>query len=178
MNMAEQESNVVLMRGRKVENNTVPRRETSLPAPGTAVENGNFTAHNAEFDRRRSELRKQMAKNRAAAESELARLSKRCDVLKEFLFESDTAAEELENLGSIINAEKEFASRMEQLESRYYRSYGRYCDTPVHSYAERQERSESQIQVHQSSFKSSLPLIAAILFSALIIAAAMALIFL
>ena len=177
--MADQESNVVLMRGRKVENNTASQREISLPAQGTSVENGNFTAHNAEFDRRRTELRKQMAKNRAAAESELARLSKRCDVLKEFLFESDSSAEELENLGSIINAEKEFASRMEQLEIRYYRSYGRYCDTPMQHYAVHQERGHSQSPAQlQSNFKSSLPRIAAILFSALIIALSMALIFL
>ena len=179
MKMAYQESGEVLMRGRKVENSTEKPLEKSGTLTGAPAGNSNFTAHNAEFDRRRVELRKLMARNRAAAESELARLSKRCDVLKEFLIDSDNAAGELENLGSIINAEKEFSSRMEQLEIRYYRSCGKYYDAPGQNFFHCTEKSDSTSPVQaQSNFRSSLPLIVAILFSALIIAASMALIFL
>ena len=178
--MAYQESGDVLMRGRKVDTPPAAPQEVPAQKQSTAAGNGNFTAHNAEFDRRRAELKKQMARDRAAAESELARLSKRCDVLKEFIFEADSAAAELENLNSIINAEKEFAARMEQLEIRYYRFYGRYSDNPLQSSSNSSSSSgeTAAFVQHPSGFKSSLPLAGAIVFSALIIAAAMALIFL
>lgn len=177
--MGLQESGDVLMRGRKIENSVEIQQESSLHKQTPAVENGNFTAHNAEFDRRRAELKKQMTRDRAAAESELARLSRRCDVLKEFLIETDSAAEELENLGAIINAEKEFSARMEQLEIRYYRFYGKYSDKPHQSSGNISGSSETaSSDLPRTTFKSSLPLIAAILLSSLIISISMAIIFL
>ena len=179
MNMGHQESGEVLMRGRQISTPAPPQQESQQPKQSTAASGGSFTAHNAEFDRRRGELKKQMARDRAAAESELARLSRRCDVLKEFLFESDSAAEELENLNSIINAEKEFASRLEQLEIRYYRFYGRYSDDPFHAVPNNSGNSESLSAAQRSfSFKSSLVLAGAVLLAAVIVAAAMAMIFL
>ena len=178
MNMGYQESGEVLMRGRKIDTPATVPQEVQLPKQDPSASGGNFTAHNAEFDRRRAELKKQMTRDRAAAESELVRLSGRCDVLKEFLFETDSAAEELENLSSIINAEKEFASRLEQLELRYYRFYGRYSDDPRHTFSGSTGSRETVSTVQPSSFKSSLPLAAAILLAALIVAAAMAMIFL
>ena len=180
MKMAYQESGEVLMRGRKVENSTEKPLEKSGTLTGAPAGNSNFTAHNAEFDRRRVELRKLMARNRAAAESELARLSKRCDVLKEFLIDSDNAAGELENLGSIINAEKEFSGRLEQLELRYYKLCGKVFENPgigAHSSTAAQE-SEVAPRRQGGSFKECLPLLIGMIVSALIIALTLMLLFL
>ena len=89
------------------------------------------------------------------------------------------AAEELENLSAIINAEKEFAYRLEQLEIRYYRLYGRYSDNVGQPAVKSQENGENLTMVQRpSSFKHALPLAAAVLLAALIIATAMAMIFL
>lgn len=178
--MGYQESGEVLTRGRNVEKSVLPRQEIAAGAENAEpFEKGHFTARNAEFDRRRVELKKQMARDRAAAEAELLRLSGRCDTLKEFIFDTDTAAEELENLNAIIHAEKEFASRMEQLEIRYYRSYGKYSDHLYKDSGSSSARQESALPLqYQSGIRSSLPLIGAVIFSAIIIALSMAIIFL
>lgn len=179
MNMGHQESGEVLMRGRQINTPAPRQQESQQPKQSSSASDGNFTAHNAEFDRRRAELKKLMARDHAAAEAELARLSRRCDILKEFLIETDAAAEELENLSAIINAEKEFAYRLEQLEIRYYRLYGRYSDNVGQPAVKSQENGENLTMVQRpSSFKNALPLAAAVLLAALIIAAAMAMIFL
>lgn len=177
--MGFQESGDVLTRGRTVESNTVSQQESAVQNQSSALGSGNLTACNAAFDRRRNELKKQMAKDHAAAEAELARLSGRCDILKEFLLEADTAAEELENLNAIIHAEKEFANRMEQLEIRYYRAYGKYSDD-LHQelFHNAGTQSSSTFVSPTRPLVNALPLIGAIIFSSLIIAAAMAMIFL
>ena len=127
--MEHQDSGEVLTRERKVAPlQESPGEKSREELPFSTGRNGGFTAYNTELDRRRSELRKRMVRDRAAAETELARLSKRCDILKEFLFEADSAAENLEDLSSLIHAEKEFTSRLEQLEIRYYRYYGKFSD--------------------------------------------------
>ena len=177
--MGFQDSGEVLMRGRKVENTTALQAEKTAETPRSGSGAANLTAHNSEFDRRRAELRRVMARDKAAAESELARLSKRCDVLKEFLLESDTAAEDLENLNAVINAEKEFASRMEQVEIRYFRAFGKYSDIPAQSSAVPAGKEESvSVSRGSADFKSSLLLAGAIVLAAFIIALSMALIFL
>ena len=177
--MGYQDSGEVLMRGRKIENTTALQAEKTVETPGSGSGAGNFTAHNSEFDRRRAELRKVMARDRAAAESELARLSKRCDVLKEFLIESDSAAGDLEHISAITNAEKEFASRMEQLEIRYFRAFGKYSDIPAQKSAVLNGDAESAPGVRTpADGKSFLLLAAAIVLAALIVALSQALIFL
>ena len=174
--MEQQETTEILTRGRGTA--AVPAQERAgKNAPSVSGEG--FTAHNAEFDRRMAGLKKRLVCDRAAAESELARLTRRCDVLKEFILENDRAAESLEQLPSLFNAEKEFSARMEQLEIRYYKHYGRFSDRPA---GERNALQESDrmasFPVERSSFKEALPLLTGMILSALIIAFAMAMIFL
>ena len=175
-----QDSGEVLTRGRKIENSAAVQQEQMEYTSAKTADNGNFTAHNAAFDRRMTELRKQLARDRAAAQSELNRLSARCDVLKDFLLEADNAADNLEDLVSIIHAEKEFSVRMEQLEIRYYRAYGKFSDNCQQYIAPAASNTESvgSYTVRGGAFNSALPLVLAILGAALIIAFAMALIFL
>ena len=175
-----QDSGEVLTRGRKIENDSpAPRTENvrSVPAP-SGGEGGSLTARNAEFDRRMTELRKQLALDRAAAQAELTRLSDRCAILRDFLLDADNTARDLEDLNAIIHAEKEFALRMEQLEISYYRSYGKYADNASLPQKNTAGSGEyvSSVPV-QGSFKNSLPLMIAIVIAALIVAFSMALIF-
>ena len=174
-----QDSGEVLTRGRKIDVPPCPRQEVNGKALPENSGNGSFTARNAAFDRRMTELRKHLAKDRAAAQSELSRLSARCDVLKDFLLEADNAADNLEDLVAIIHAEKEFSVRMEQLEIRYYRAYGKFSDNCQQYIAPAASNTESvgSYTVRGGAFKSALPLVLAILGAALIIAFAMALIF-
>lgn len=176
----QQESPEVLTRRRDIASSSVPRQEhAGVFRSGEDRESGSFTAHNAEFDRRMTALRKLLARDRAAAQAELTRLSGRCDALKEFLFEADSISENLENLTSIINAEKEFASRMEQLEIRYNRSYGKYSDNALQIPVNAAGSSEpAPFSNGVTPFKSFLPLSGAIILAALIIAAAIVLVFL
>jgi hypothetical protein len=176
-----QDSGEVLTRGRKIENDTPPASRTenvrNIPAL-QGSENGCLTVRNPEFDRRMTELRKQLALDRAAAQAELTRLSDRCDILKDFLLEADNTARSLEDLNAIIHAEKEFAVRMEQLEIRYYRSYGKYADNASLNTRNTSGNCDCAVQTPaQGGFKSALPLMSAIVTAALIIAFAMALIF-
>ena len=120
----ENQDPVVMMRQRNA--STANRENNERNTPAVAEKSG-FTAHNAEFDRQRYELRKRLVKDKAAAEEELAVLEHRAEVLKEFLIEVETASEKLEELGSILHAEKEFSSRMEQLEIRYFRAFGKFA---------------------------------------------------
>lgn len=164
--MEQQETSDVLTRGRGEVSSPV-----QMTAPRTGGSGENFTAHNAEFDRRTIELRKTLIRNRAAAESELARLSKRCDILKEFLFESDSTAENLENLKSIINAEKEFSLRLDQLEMRYYKFLGRFSDKLTEdAVSEKNSHLPPSAAMVQHSFKDQLPVAGGIILGALIIA--------
>ena len=175
-----QDSGEVLTRGRKIENDSpAPRTENvrSVPAPAGG-EGGSLTARNAEFDRRMTELRKQLALDRAAAQAELTRLSDRCAILRDFLLDADNTARDLEDLNAIIHAEKEFAVRMEQLEISYYRSYGKYADNASLNTRNTSGNCDCAVQTPaQGGFKSALPLMSAIVIAALIIAFAMALIF-
>ena len=178
--MEHQESGEVLTRERsKVtalqENSREKSREELTLSAG---KNGGFTAYNAEFDRRRSELRKRMVKDRAAAETELARLTKRCDILKEFLFEADSAAENLEDLSSIIHAEKEFASRLEQLEIRYYRYYGKFSDRAGEPGLSAEAQEFVSNAVPRNSLQESFMLVGGMLIAAVIIAVTIAAVFL
>lgn len=176
--MEQQENSDVLMRGRgSVSVNS--RKESEISAPAGAGSSENFTAHNPEFDRRTIELRKRMVCDRAAAEAELARLNKRCDLLKEFLFEHSSAAENLENLNSIINAEKEFSNRLEQLELRYYKQCGKLFENSGNmSFAVPQVQESSPAARTQSSRRETWGLIIAILAAALIISLTLMLVFL
>ena len=174
--METQEKTEILTRGRGTA--AAPAQERAGNSTASASGEG-FTAHNAEFDRRMAELKKRLVCDRAAAESELSRLARRCDVLKEFILENDRASENLEQLPSLVHAEKEFSVRMEQLEIRYYKYYGKFSDRPA---GERNAAQESgrmaSFPVERSFFKEALPLLAGMILSALIIAFAMALIFL
>jgi hypothetical protein len=174
--MEQQETTEILSRGRGPAAAPVQERAGKSASP---LSGENFTAHNAEFDRRMTELKKRLVCDRAAAESELSRLARRCDVLKEFILENDRASENLEQLPSLVHAEKEFSVRMEQLEIRYYKYYGKFSDRPA---GERNAAQESgrmaSYPVERSFFKEALPLLAGMILSALIIAFAMALIFL
>jgi hypothetical protein len=176
--MEQQETSDVLTRERGEVSSSVQTTVPRSSAPRTAGGTENFTAHNAEFDRRTIELRKTVIRNRAAAESELARLSRRCDILKEFLFESDSTAENLENLKSLINAEKEFSLRLDQLEMRYYKFLGRFSDK-LTGEAVSEGRSETpSAAAVQHSFKDQLPVAGGIILGALIIALTLMAIFL
>ncbi|MBE6385683.1 MAG: hypothetical protein E7048_08470 [Lentisphaerae bacterium] len=177
--MEQQESTDVLTRGRG-SFTTLPKNNNENIGSRPVSGNDNFTAHNPEFDRRTNELRKRMVCDRAAAEAELSRLGKRCDLLKEFLFEHSSAAENLENLNSIINAEKEFSGRLEQLELRYYKLCGRVFENPgiaSHSSAVSQE-SDGVPHRQGGSFREYLPLLTGMIVSALIIALTLMLLFL
>ena len=173
-----QDSGEVLTRGRKIESSAAVQQEQMEYTSAKTADNGNFTAHNAAFDRRMTELRKQLARDRAAAQSELNRLSARCDVLKDFLLEADNAADNLEDLVSIIHAEKEFSVRMEQLEIRYYRAHGKFSDSLCQNSNQSSAEHDSIAYAAPQGFKSTLPLVFAILGAALIIAFTMMLIFL
>jgi hypothetical protein len=175
--MEQQETTEILSRGRGPAAAPVQERAGKSAA---SLSGENFTAHNAEFDRRVTELKKRLVCDRAAAESELARLTRRCDVLKEFILENDRAAETLGQLPSLFHAEKEFSARMEQLEIRYYKYYGKFSDRPAGERSSLQEReyAAGSLPVERSSFKEALPLLIGMILSALIIAFAMALIFL
>ena len=174
--MEPQETTEILTRGRGTA--AVPAQEC-VGKRMASVSGEGFTAHNAEFDRRMAELKKQLVCDRFAAESELSRLARRCDVLKEFILENDRAAETLEQLPSLVHAEKEFLVRMEQLEIRYYKYYGKFSDRPAgeRSSAQESERIVSS-PVERSFFKEALPLLIGMILSALIIAFAMGVIFL
>ena len=168
--MEQQETTDVLTRGRGEVSSSIQTVSTHTTAPRSAAGSDNFTAHNVEFDRRTIELRKTIVRNRAAAESELARLSRRCDVLKEFLFESDNTAENLEHLKALINAEKEFSQRLDQLEMRYCKFLGKFSDKLTgEAVAERHSETPSAAEV-QHSFKDQLPLVGGIILASLIVA--------
>ncbi len=178
--MEQQESTDVLTRGRGTP--VAPQKnssESGYTVPRMGSGNDNFTAHNPEFDRRTNELRKKMVCDKAAAEAELGRLSRRCDLLKEFLFEHSSAAENLENLNSIINAEKEFSGRLEQLELRYYKLCGKVFENPgigAHSSTAAQESEVAPRR--QGRSREYLPLLIGMIVSALIIALTLMLLFL
>ena len=178
--MEHQDSGEVLTRersrGTAFQENSKEKSCEELPL--SAGKNGGFTAYNAEFDRRRSDLRKRMVRDRAAAETELARLTKRCDILKEFLFEADSAAENLEDLSSIIHAEKEFASRLEQLEIRYYRYYGRFSDRAGDPGVSGETQEFVSNTLPRSPLQESFLLVGGMLLAAIIIAVTIAAVFL
>lgn len=144
-----------------------------------AAEKSGFTAHNAEFDRQRYELRKRLVKDKASAAEELEVLEHRAEVLKEFLIEVDTASEKLEELNAVLNAEKEFTSRMEQLEIRYFRAFGKYSRQGNCEVSHRAGNNETPLPPTAGAiFYQALPFILGMIAAALIIAVAMALIFL
>lgn len=175
--MEQHENTDVLTRGRG--SVTASQKNTSESSASLAPSGDNFTAHNPEFDRRTNELRKRMAYDKAAAEAELARLTKRSDLLKEFLFEYSSTAENLEHLNSIINAEKEFANRLEVLEQHYYKMCGKLFEGPGGACASVTPVQEPVSAPRgQSAFKELLPLVIAIVVSALIVAFTLLLVFL
>ena len=165
----------VLTRQRGVSGNA---KENQEPSKTAAVEKGGFTAHNVEFDRRRYELRRRLVKDKAAAAEELAVLEHRSEVLKEFLIEVDSASEKLEELSTMLNAEKEFASRMEQLELRYFRAFGKYFS---HCGNDNCNAGNGEAPLPPSAgtlFFQAVPYIIGMIVAAAIISAAMAMIFL
>lgn len=177
--MKQQESGEVLVRERSVAHvQELPREPQKSEQSFRSSGNSGFTARSAEFDRRLSELRKRMVKDRAAAESELARLTRRCDVLKEFIFENGSAAENLENLNEIIHAEKEFSSRLEQLEIRYYRYYGKFSDRPEFVDSTAAPVQTGTVEGSKVSLHEALLIGGAVILAAVIIAVAIAAVFL
>ena len=174
--MEQQENTDVLTRGRGSAAGTLKKENETHFSAGSS---DNFTAHNPEFDRRTSELRKRMVCDKAAAEAELARLNKRCDLLKEFLFEHNSTAENLEHLNSIINAEKEFSNRLEQLELRYYKHCGRlFENSGSGSFSVPAAQESLPAARSQGGVRESLPLMIAIVLSALIVSFTLMLVFL
>ena len=120
-----------------------------------------------------------MVCDKAAVEAELARLNKRSDLLKEFLFEHSSTAENLEHLNSIINAEKEFSNRLEQLELRYYKQCGKVFENAgsVGTSAPAVQESAPAAQ-GKNSMRESLVLAAAVIVSALIVSLTLMMVFL
>ena len=174
--MEPQENSDVLTRGRGSVSGILKKESEIAPSSGS---NDNFTAHNPEFDRRTIELRKRMVCDKAAVEAELARLNKRSDLLKEFLFEHSSTAENLEHLNSIINAEKEFSNRLEQLELRYYKQCGKVFENAgsVGTSAPAVQESAPAAQ-GKNSMRESLVLAAAVIVSALIVSLTLMMVFL
>lgn len=172
----ENDKGEVLVRERVGETPAVPA-ESVRKSPASW---GSSFASEQQLERRRLELQTALERDKAAGEALLARLDRRSEALREFLLEAEKNLEKLEELKLVIHAEKEFLTRIGQLELRCARAAGR-CPELRGGEAAGEKRQEEGTPVPQTMggmFQQSLPMIFGMIVGALIIAGAMALIFL
>ena len=133
-----------------------------------------------QLERRRLELQIALERDKATGEALLARLDRRSEALREFLLETEKSLEKVDELKLVIHAEKEFLARIGQLELQCARAAGKCPELRSgEAFGERsREEGGSAPQTMGGMFQQALPLILGIVAGALIVAGAMALIFL
>ena len=153
----------------------------AVPVPPGRAASPAAPAEGEQLERRRLALQAALERDKAAAEVLLDRLERRSESLREFLLEAGKNLEKVEELKLVIHAEREFLSRIGQLELQCARASGK-CPELRGGEGEPAPRESAEAPAASpgagGSFRQALPVIAGMIVSALIIGGIMAMIFL